>query len=117
MSPCALARFWPPLHAVTATNASAANPPFNDRMAGHRRPRPSSSVTDDGADANGRVNGRFSLEDVQELAATVAVAMAPMLEEEVKAVSEAVRDQVSTEADGLVQNEQVLLRFAALVKA
>jgi len=112
-----LARFWPPIHAVTATNVSAVDPSFNDKMAGHRRPRPSSSVTDDGAEANRRVKGRFSLEDVQELAAAVAVAMAPMREEEVKAVCEAVRDQVSTEADRLVQDDQVLLGFAALVKA
>jgi len=117
VSPCALARFWPPLLAVTATNVSAVNPPFNDKMAGHRRPRPSSSVTDDGAEANRRVNGRFALEDVQELAAAVAVAMAPMPEEEVKAVCEAVRDQVSTEADRLVQDDRVLLGFVALVKA
>jgi len=112
-----LARFWPPIHAVTVTNVSAVDPSFNDKMAGHRRPRPSSSVTDDGAEANRRVKGRFSLEDVQELAAAVAVAMAPMREEEVKAVCEAVRDQVSTEADRLVQDDQVLLGFAALVKA
>jgi len=54
---------------------------------------------------------------VQKLAAAVAMAMAPMREEEVKAVCEAVHAQVSTEADRLVRHDQVPLGFEALVKA
>jgi len=97
-------------------NLLGVETPANAKMVGHRRPRPSSSATDDGAEANRPVNGRFSLEDVQELAAAVAMAMSPMRDADVKAVCDAVRDQVSVEADRLVKDDAVLHGFAELVK-